>query len=170
MFLNHSNFENRGSYKLQANKGFIILYATLISSLLLVIGLGIFNISIKELILSSAGRESQVAFYAADAGIECALYWDIKRNVISTSTSTDIDCNGDNTLSVGGGGWGAESTFTLLFPPEPYCAKVSIIKDVNATNSECRVGTVCTTIISRGYNTCDTTNPRRTERAIEAKY
>lgn len=161
MFLKHSHFENKESYKFQANKGFTILYATLISSLLLAIGLGIFNISIKELILSSAGRESQVAFYAADAGIECALYWDIKRNLISTTTSTLIDCNGDDTLAVGGGGWGAPSTFRLFFPPEPYCVDVTIIKN------EFHPRTV---INARGYNTCDLTNPRRTERAIEAKY
>jgi hypothetical protein len=46
--------------------------------LLLSLGLAIFNIIIKELIISSTIRDSQIAFSAADAGAECALYWDLE--------------------------------------------------------------------------------------------
>ena len=34
----------------------------------------------KELKLSGIGRESQISFYA-DAGVECAYYWDIKKKI-----------------------------------------------------------------------------------------
>ena len=65
-----------------------MLFAVLTASVLLAIGLSIFNLTVKELVLSSSGRESQFAFYAADTGAECALYWDLKgKDVFATSTN-----------------------------------------------------------------------------------
>lgn len=67
------------SYKPKAisySRGFTLFYAVLITSLLLSLGLAVFNITLKELILSSDARESQNALYAADAALECSLYWD----------------------------------------------------------------------------------------------
>lgn len=61
----------------QKNMGFVILFAMLISSLILLITAGIFNVVQKEITLSSAARESQRAFYAADSALECALYVDL---------------------------------------------------------------------------------------------
>ncbi len=51
------------------------------ASLLLTIGLSIFRIALKELAISTATRQSIHAFYAADSGRECALYWDNKEKV-----------------------------------------------------------------------------------------
>lgn len=62
---------------LQKNKGFVILFAVLISALILLISAGIFRVVQKEIVLSSSARESQRAFYAADAALECALYADL---------------------------------------------------------------------------------------------
>jgi len=59
-------------------KGFVILIAVVVSSLLLSLGAFIANIAVKEIQLSSSGRESQAAFYAADAALECALYQDLR--------------------------------------------------------------------------------------------
>lgn len=70
-------------YRLQ-ERGFTLFYAVLVSSLLLALGLAIFNITYKELILSSGARESATAFYAADAGLECALFWDRKYTGLSS--------------------------------------------------------------------------------------
>ncbi len=142
-------------------RGFTLLLAVLVSSLILAIGLAISNILLKELLLSSSGRESQFAFYAADSGAECALFWDIKASAFSTSTATAISCNAMSLGDVGGQGYDVASTFTLDFAPEPYCAKVSVTKSTNPDR---------TNIESRGYNTCDTTNPRRVERAIKVRY
>jgi len=72
------------SQKLEAARGFTLFYAVLVSSLLLALGLAIFNITYKELILSAGARESAVAFYAADAGLECALFWDRKHTGLSS--------------------------------------------------------------------------------------
>src|SRR6185369_14936182 len=72
-------------------KGFALLFAVLVSSVLLAIGVSIFNLTVKELALSASGRESQFSFYAADTGAECALYWDFKATqpvMFATSTAS----------------------------------------------------------------------------------
>jgi hypothetical protein len=59
-------------------KGFTLFVALVVSSLLLSISISLSNIILKQLIFSNTGSESQLAFYAADSGAECALYWDRK--------------------------------------------------------------------------------------------
>lgn len=142
----------------KSNAGFALLMASLLSTLMLSIGTAVFNLSLKELILSSGGRESQFAFYAADTGTECALYWDLKENSFATSSTSNINCNEQVIENVGGS---LISTFTFNFSPDPYCATVTVIKNSEMTQ---------TTIESRGYNTCDISNPRRVERGIKVSY
>jgi len=141
--------------------GFAMLYAVLVASILLSIGLAIFNLTIKELLLSSLGRDSQFAFYAADTGAECALYWDFRADAFSTSTLSNIECAGVTVNDMGGQGYGVPSVFTIDFSPEPYCTTVSVTK-YDAPRR--------TVVEARGYNTCDLANPRRVERAIRATY
>ncbi len=79
----------------QTQRGFTLLMATLLSSLLLLLGATIFGLIKKEVILSSLGRDSQFAFYAADTAAECALFWDIRFNhFASTSPPTQVTCDG----------------------------------------------------------------------------
>lgn len=152
---------------LNHNKGFALLVAVVVSTLMLSIGAVIFNTTIKELRLSSLGRDSQFAFYAADSGIECALFWDIRGHEFATSTDSDPTntgtfCAGQDITE---SGWSvvanpssARSTFKLTFP-EGYCATVVVNKTIATT-----------TIESRGYNTCVETNPKRVERALRSEY
>ena len=65
------------TYNIKNKKGFTLLFAVLVSVLVLAIGTSMINIALKQIILSGSGRESQFAFYAANTGVECALYWDI---------------------------------------------------------------------------------------------
>ena len=58
------------------SRGFTLLFAALVGALVIAVGMAILNITLKQLILASAGKASQQAFYAADAGVECALYLD----------------------------------------------------------------------------------------------
>src|SRR3989344_8655730 len=81
--------------------GFTVLYAVLVSSLLLAIGASIYNISLKDIILTGSAGDSQRAIYAADAAVECAFYWDFfEVNGVQASaflpppTTTDITCAG----------------------------------------------------------------------------
>lgn len=62
-------------------KGFTLLFAVILSVLVLAVGASIISISLKQIILSGSARESQFAFYAANTGIECAFYWDLKRDL-----------------------------------------------------------------------------------------
>jgi Tfp pilus assembly protein PilX len=64
--------------KIKENKrGFTLLFAILVAVMVLAVGTSIINISLKQVILSGSGRESQFAFYAANTGMECALFWDL---------------------------------------------------------------------------------------------
>lgn len=147
--------------QVKPNRGFTLLVAVLVSGVLLSIALAIFNITVKELLLSSSGRDSQFAFYAADSGAECALYWDQKGGGFSTSTPVSINCNGANIPDIGGIGY--DNAMVFQFEVDGFCAIVSVTKAESHPRTK---------IESRGYNTtCDNTlNPRRIERAIRVTY
>ena len=152
-------------------KGVTLYVAIVVTSALLLVSFAIANVTLKQATLASINRDSHIAFFAADAGTECALYWDVKNlgggSAFSTTTTTNISCNEDsNNLSnptpkvVGGQ---ATSTFTVTFNPEPYCAIVSV-------NKKYQGGNLQTSIESRGYNSCDVSNARRVERAVRIEY
>ena len=133
---------------------------------LLLVATGIVTIALRQNLISHAGRESQEAFYAADTGIECVLYWDVQNpngvSAFSTSTSSTIFCNRDaanpsNQWTVGGS---YTSVVNLTFLPDSYCATVTVTKEIDGS----------TKVESLGYNSCDPLNPRRVERAIRATY
>jgi hypothetical protein len=78
------------------NKAFVLLFTLLISSILLATGLGISRLVVRQITLASLGRESQVALFAADSGIECALHWELsgKFDLAEPSEDRTIFCNG----------------------------------------------------------------------------
>lgn len=166
--------------RMKSEKGITLFIAVVIMSILLFISFAVVNIIIKGTLFASSGRDSQYAFYAADAGIECAEYWDSRPNTskfdISVSGSP-ISCGGSSmstgqaipgigTVTLIGGGGASNRTsifgFTLNQGSNPVssCAVVSVTKNADGT----------TYIESRGYNTCDTTSPRRVERGIDVTY
>ena len=127
---------------------------------MLILGAAMFGITSKEVILSSIGRDSQFAFYSADAGSECALFWDFRHDLFATTTPSSIGmCDLQPLGTFQFTGYGIEQTFE--YEPNGYCARVSVTKNqVSPT----------TRIVSRGYNTSCTgiaTNPRALERSIE---
>ncbi len=158
---------NAKRYTLNAtrNRGFILPFAILLSGVILSIGLAVFNLIIKEVILASSGRESQFAFYAADTGGECALFWDAKQRIFPTSSGSTVyggpaTCGGVSIMpftSVVGTPSAATTTFNLQ--SVDYCVKVTVSKYGENTKIE-----------SKGYNTCTITDPRRIERAIRILY
>jgi hypothetical protein len=161
-----------------ASRGFTLLLAVLISGVLLALGLALYNIAVKELILASAGRDSQFAFYAADAGRECALYWDSKHDAFApASPLTEIICASGTLPPVGMGGGvasltripgsGPDPTDTITFSFSLGGNQVDSCTDVTVTR---QYEPTRTTIRSRGYSTCVTTNPRRLERAIRSSF
>ena len=158
------------------NRGFTLLLAALVASIVLALGTSIFQLAQKELTLSSIGRDSQFAFYAADTGAECALYWDVRHQSFPTSPSrtADISCdNQDKTTTVTTSGDGIISTFQ--FAPNGYCVNVSVNKSTNVDT-----GDVATTVHADGFsthvtdpNTCTAAikaDRRALQRSVELKY
>src|SRR3989344_2611523 len=72
-------------FQLSQRGGYALMLSIVVSSIVLSIGISLLNIVQKELILSATGRDSQFAFYAADAGLECVLYWDIAEQAFPES-------------------------------------------------------------------------------------
>lgn len=70
-------------------RGFTLVFAVLVSALILAVGISIVNIALKQVLFSGIGRESQFAYYAADAGVECALFWDF-RGIEATSNGVEV--------------------------------------------------------------------------------
>jgi len=81
--------------------GFTLLFAVLVGSLLLTIGVAIFNITIKEVILSSQARESQFSFYSADTGLECAFFWDKQHPGFTTGAFGSFTSSASGTFNNG---------------------------------------------------------------------
>lgn len=54
-------------------RGFTLLIAVIFMAVVLAIGLALGSLGYKQSVLASSALESQYAFYAADAGLECAL-------------------------------------------------------------------------------------------------
>jgi hypothetical protein len=120
-------------------RGFTLLFASLIGSLMFSLGIAIAHLSLKEIVFSSAGKQSETAFFAADTGIECALYWDLRVGSTfpksgSEAGRSSINCNGvsvpitPETSNV----TAATSTFTLSFSLAG-CAVVRVGKTVSGS-------------------------------------
>lgn len=154
-------------------QGFTLLYASLVSALILAIGIAIASFALRGTVFSSSARQSVYAIYAADTGVECASYLDFVENAFGPgSAPATYSCFGQN-VTVGGVSYGNTDTFELRFGPvtgEPYCTIVYVRKDNNDSDSSCPVGVECTAVEARGYNTCDTDDPRRIERALRTDY
>jgi hypothetical protein len=56
-------------------KGFALLMSLIVVGVVLSVGLTILDLSIKQVRLSTNAKESEIAFHAANAGVECARYW-----------------------------------------------------------------------------------------------
>lgn len=70
----------------KTQQGFALLIAIIFMSVMLSFGLTLGSLAYKQQILASNAVESQYAFYAADAGLECALYADQKQNLFDYAT------------------------------------------------------------------------------------
>jgi len=170
------------------NTGFTLLLALLVSSIVLAISLGVFGIVVREISLSTSARESRLAFYAANSGIECAVYWDFVQGAFATSSPapTTITCNNQ---SFDVGGWGSctptacsstgetkngLSTVNQLTLSNESCAfEVEVVKTCVSDTGACTTGNepnkrILTTIRSRGHNTC--TGGFVVERGLQAQY
>jgi len=62
-------------YSAEKQSGFALLISLLVVGVVISVGLSILDLSIKQVRLSSNAKQSELAFHAANAGMECARYW-----------------------------------------------------------------------------------------------
>jgi hypothetical protein len=86
------------------NKGFTIFFAMLVGGLALAVGFAIYDLTVREIDLSTAASQSQFAIYAADTGVECALYWDSKAPTLNGSPSIFATSTGTGNAAASGSG------------------------------------------------------------------
>lgn len=138
---------NKNSQK----RGAVLLIAILVSSVALAVGFGVYNRTYKELLFASFWKQTQIAFSSADAGLECALYYELHTTVSPvtcfTKTIEPATWTPGNLTTAGG--------FDLDVP-SGGCVNIRIFMNAGAT-----------TTAARGYNdACNSTNPRRVEREL----
>lgn len=177
--------------------GFTMFLAVLIASLALSVGLAIYDLTIRELNLANISRQSQIAIYAADTGVECSLYWD--RHNDTNSGITDIDgsafasssndqtyatevrnCIGQNINSnTANSAMTTQSAWNVVSTPS--AATTTFWISMNSAGwsaaNPCVQVTVAkygtpmrTTINSRGYDTCIVNAPLRVERRLDVYF
>ncbi|MCD8494601.1 MAG: hypothetical protein LRY41_02605 [Candidatus Pacebacteria bacterium] len=145
-----------------SQQGFVILFAVLISTIIMLIGISMFRISVKEIILSSTARESTMAFYAADSALECGLYNQVRLGVVNDQGGT-FHCFDNQTFNFSG-----PFVNMRMGPGSTGCAAVQF----SFNNGQ-------TTITARGYNICSpalqqtvplTSSPLLLERRLFIEY
>lgn len=166
--------------KVKGKKGFTLLVAIVTTTMLFIVSFAVVDIALKLLVLTYSNQESQYAFYNAESGMECALYWDLKNpggvSAFDISAPSIIHCNGQtiqtgDTLPsppggsalVGGGGSGnPDSVFVINNLQPKGCAVVYVRKS--------QVAPYDTTVDAYGYNNCTSGAMRRFERGVTLTY
>lgn len=164
-------------------KGFVLLYAVLAVTVILAVGLLLTNIITKQILLSTTGRDSQFAYYAADSMRECVFYWHIEKgafgyieennfinkdysNPVQTVPYT-INCfDKDIEVNDNSGGNFELAPINITSGSKTMCVKGNITRNLTANPGE------QTEIRVSGYNVdCDNTNSlRAVERTVVTRF
>ncbi len=147
-----------------APRGFTLLIAVILSSVVLTIGLALLDLAYKQIILASTAKQSQIAFYAADSAVECALYYDQQHDAFNTNPDalTEVSCNGQTIALSSSGSAPKITTFTIPCPAGGTRAQVRVYKNYTTAPT--------TRIYANGYNSCDSSDTRRVERGLKVVY
>ena len=147
------------------NRGFVLLFAIVLSSIVLAVTIGVANVLFQETKFNVSAKDANDAFFAADVGVECALYYDRGTTLNNAFTGTAVmNCAGNNitiTTVVPSAVW----SFTVkgLGKSGQGCSKVTVDKSVSPT----------THIVSKGYNNGGATclqDVNSVERQLELNY
>ncbi|MEX0930600.1 MAG: hypothetical protein WDZ79_02885 [Candidatus Paceibacterota bacterium] len=165
--------------------GISLLVAVIVVGMVLFIATSISGVSYHQLQLSSIGENSQYAFYAADSGIECALYWDLLYNAFPTPGDTSavinskiaqIECNGatGSDLAPSGASMisvveGVDTVTTTFQVPNLLVSPPACAHQITVTESLDK-GLIKTEVESRAKNDCGAPAHRAVERAVRVTY
>lgn len=158
-------------------KGFTLLIAVVLASVAAAVTLALTTLAYKSLVLSSAAQESQFAFYAADAALECLLYHDSSNYPPNQVTPTfpftsspgdkEIECALSGDIELLGSRTGSGSSLETKYASDWFtihgnrCAKVTLFKTSTTIRGYAEGTNVACT---------DLANPRGIVRAIRATY
>jgi hypothetical protein len=143
------------------SKGFALLFSILLSSIILSIALGVGNIAFREIQFGTSAKNTNEAFFAADTGVECALYNDnsVVNSFPESGGPSSITCGGSS-ISLSGTSPSWNFIISGLGASNQSCAKVSVVKTFSPDSTQ---------IISKGYNVGDSncnSTINRTEREL----
>lgn len=164
--------------EIKKSKGFVLLFAVTLAAIFLSIALGVADITLKEINFSTSVKNSNNAFFAADTGAECALYWDS-----STSTNNIFGGGGDASSMTCADqmiSLQQDSSSSWSFDVNNLgiagyaCAKVTVTKTFSSDTPPVALST---SIVSKGYNigsggaggTCSPTS-NAVERELDTNY
>lgn len=152
-----------------------LLFAVLIASLALSLGIAVYNVTLKELRLSTVASESQKAFFSADTGWECAMYHDFQDDTVF-----DVDTPDPADSTVRCAGAARPVQYDPLTDPDEYRWRFRISSTTDATTvcagvtvykQDMGAGTPNNTrIVSDGFNTCEDTVKDHVQRTIRIDY
>ncbi len=149
-------------------RGFTLLIAIVLSSVMLALALALMDVTYKQVLLASTAKQSQFAFYAADTGLECILYYDQRYDAFGTNPNdiSSVSCNGRTINFTSTGSSPKYTTFVIpcaapALPTTEY-ARVQIYKG-EPTGEPSR-------LYSTGYSSCDPNDGRRLERGVRVLY
>jgi Tfp pilus assembly protein PilX len=144
----------------KGRRGFALLLAIVIAGLVLTIGLALSFLATKEFSVSNTSRDSQIAYYAAQTGANCASKHIQDFADYTSGPLPTIICNGSAVtgLTMDGNGGGS---FQFTLSPQNYYTKVSIS---SATQPD---GTNKTVVTAKGYN--DPASGKKVERIVTAE-
>lgn len=161
--------------------GFALLIAVIFSAVMLAFALLIGSLGYKQSILANSANASNIAFYVADAALECLLYADQKQKLfaypdarppnaqlLECGTANDVTYHPDfdsGIVSHSSSKWVVTQQISFEDTSPEYCARVTIYKPRDGTG-----GT--TYLFSEGYSTsCSTLGKSRyAARGIHAYY
>lgn len=168
--MNHIRSTQKAVHRKQ---GIALLVTLIFMSVMLSFGLALASLGYKQSVLASSAVESQYAFYAADAALECALYADQQQAAFTYSAHSAINppnptvCDGTTASITAYAYTGTRLTFVerMSLDGGKLCADVTVYKLSNGRSY----------LFGQGYNvSCAVVaNPagaRVASRGIDARY
>jgi hypothetical protein len=163
------------------SQGFALLMALIVVSVVISIGLSVLDLTMKQVRLSTNSKDSEIAFHAANAGLECARYWQaVSTTTMEAGASISPSCFGVSAGSVSGvpvsatDGTAHQYTFEIEWgtSPNQRCSKInmlSIVSDLSAESTvagmntlmpgyaygdtkDCEAGGRCSVLSVQGYS------------------
>lgn len=161
-------------------KGFAMLFTVLIIGLILSIALSISNLTLRQTILSALAKDSGIAFYQADAGVECGMYQDVVlgnfpyQTPENTTTIPDTFSCGDVVLQLDTsvlGSDGNSSTNYYRYVPQSQSIRESPTACFSVVFDKTHLTDVksYSSVESSGYSSC-IKNSRQVERLLRVTY